>query len=499
MTLPTNLILEKNKLSTPSAWPVFLDITLTDDAATELHIVRNTEDLAKRLDDYSKNGCVAHWKLNDKAATTVVADASGNTHTGTLCGGNTTTDLSVAGKINNALQFDGAADYIQVPDHADFNLTDYTLAAWVKIPVSSGDGRVISQQPESGDYWCLNVGDNGVVHHYDYLDGAALDSIGAVNDNGWHFIVAVRNTSGDRAIYIDGALDIDKPSVVATQHNIAADIFIGARSGTSIFFQGCIDNVMVFDRALSAAEIAYLYKSGNGTETIPILYQKFNFTIDPQKQTSTGEITEVALTVNDIRKVIGAYLRDLEGAVGSIVKLTVANSDLLHEDFAELEVTWQVMSTHTEDYAVVFSLGRPHVLQQRFPLHRFMALQCRWRFEQCECAYTGKTVAGVTLSGTNPVSIGVTGHGWATGDYIRLADIAGISPSLDGSYEITVADANNFSLDDTDSSDYSGAYTSGGTAGFALCNRTLAECRQRGNGLRFGGFAGMRSGTVKVA
>jgi phage-related protein len=358
--------------------------------------------------------------------------------------------------------------------------------------------------------WLLLIKTDGTIQFTLYSGNNTANFLrrittGAFNDSNWHCVAATwdgqANTDG-LLLYVDDDLVSSTPSTGGTFVSImdtTAPVVIGGLSNGTQLFTGVIDNVMIFNRVLSSTEIAYLYKSGNGTETIPVLYQKFNFTIDPQKQTSTGEITEVMVTVKDIRKVIGAYLRDLDGAVSSIVKLTVANSDLLHEDFAELEVTWQVMSTHTEDYAVVFSLGRPHVLQQRFPLHRFMALHCRWRFEQCECAYTGKTVAGVILSGTDPVSIGVTGHGWATGDYIRLADIAGISPSLDGSYEITVADGNNFSLDDSDSSDYTGAYTSGGTAGFALCNRTLAECRQRGNGPRFGGFAGMRSGTVRVA
>ena len=73
-----------------------------------------------------------------------------------------------------------------------------------------------------------------------------------------------------------------------------------------------------------------------------------------------------------------------------------------------------------------------------------------------------KNVAGITLTGTDPVSIESTSHGFATGDTVTFADIVGTTELNGNSYTITKTDANNYTLDDTDSSEYT-AYVSGGT------------------------------------
>jgi hypothetical protein len=103
------------------------------------------------------------------------------------------------------------------------------------------------------------------------------------------------------------------------------------------------------------------------------------------------------------------------------------------------------------------------------------------------------------LSGSNPVQITATTHGFSTGDSIRIADVGGITPSLDGTYDITYVDANNFTLDGTDSSDYTGPYTSGGTAGYSDCSRTLTACRDRENSVRFCGAPGLQKGGIRIA
>jgi len=81
-----------------------------------------------------------------------------------------------------------------------------------------------------------------------------------------------------------------------------------------------------------------------------------------------------------------------------------------------------------------------------------------------------KAIEGVTLSGTDPISINITGHGFITGETARLISMVGISPSLDGEYGVTKVDVDNFTLNGTDSSDYSGSFTSG-----TACFATLAE------------------------
>ena len=223
-------------------------------------------------------------------------------------------------------------------------------------------------------------------------------------------------------------------------------------------------------------------------------YTALAFEIDPAIQSSTGEIPTVSLRVSNVTQVLMPYMQSLNGGVGSVVKITVVSSDDLAEDHSELEIEYEVLSAKASAQWVTWRLGAP-----RFPQDRYLDKHCRFRYETAECAYSRKTVADVTLSGSNPVSVEVTAHGFATGDSIRLAGIAGITPDMAASYTITKTDADNFTLDSTDSSDYSGAYTSGGTAGYADCSRTLAACRDRENEDRFGNCPGLKPGGLRVA
>lgn len=76
------------------------------------------------------------------------------------------------------------------------------------------------------------------------------------------------------------------------------------------------------------------------------------------------------------------------------------------------------------------------------------------------------TISAITLSGTDPVQITANHHGASTGDEQTLAGITELAgPDLNTAFGVTVINNNNFSLDGTNSSDYSGVYTSGGTTG----------------------------------
>jgi len=77
---------------------------------------------------------ISHYKLNDNQSNTNVIDSLG-VNNGTLIGGNNTEDISVVGKINSALEFDGIADYVDcgVAQNCGFATGDFSLAFWIKI------------------------------------------------------------------------------------------------------------------------------------------------------------------------------------------------------------------------------------------------------------------------------------------------------------------------------------------------------------------------------
>lgn len=497
ITLPDNLIAQKNKKNQADPWLVTLDVTLPD-RTTKFHYVNNTEDLVLSA-GYDAAGCVGYWKLNDDEADTVVVDSSPNGNNGVLGGGDNTADITVAGKIGTALNFDGAADFVQIPDSAALSPTsEVTVSCWID---SNTPGET------TGIVW---------KHNYSYIliqtedeirfviwDSTETPSSAGFNEAdllaGFNHIVGTFK-DGVSKIYLNGVLKDTGSTINPDIRDLAGDLLIGRRGIPlgEYFFDGKIDNVMIFNRALSQAEIAFLYNDGDGIETVPVTYTAINFEIDPIKKTSDKHSPTTKLRVSNINRFLVPYLRSQDITDGTTIDVKAITTAYKGENYTELTLEFDVLACEVDANWVTFTLGGPALLTAPCPDYKYIAQHCRWRFEEIECDYSRKTVADVTLNATDPVSIEVTAHGFATGDSIRLAGIAGITPDMAGNYTITRTDADNFTLNDTDSSDYSDSYTSGGTAGYATCPRTLSDCRDRENEDRFGAFAGIRSGTIQV-
>lgn len=226
--------------------------------------------------------CVAHYKMNDDAASTVVIDSQGHSN-GTAQ--QNTEDLTTTGKVNDALTFNGTSDYINT--NSDFKSvfqSDFSISAWIKPTdgqpsVDKGIFGTFDSSPLSGvNLYISTVG--GEIKFY-YSVGSEYKTITASSllDDGqetWHFLVAiaeqVTSTTVKLSIYFDGDLaKTDTFTCDMGDFSGLETLFIGQMNfnGNPIaeeYFEGDIDNVMVFDRVLSQSEIDFLYSNGNGTE-----------------------------------------------------------------------------------------------------------------------------------------------------------------------------------------------------------------------------------------
>ena len=114
----------------------------------------------------------------------------------------------------------------------------------------------------------FNVRDT-VAAGADEISGGTFDSTGTVTNNNWHFITTVWDTTNDAAyIYIDGTLDASATGLTligaVTDTNTAT---IGANRDSAVpngsdFFPGLIDEVRLYNLALTAAEIQEIYLAG---------------------------------------------------------------------------------------------------------------------------------------------------------------------------------------------------------------------------------------------
>ncbi len=202
-----------------------------------------------------QGGLVAHWKF-DEMRGEIAKDSSGNGNVGRLVGN----PVWAKGKTGGALSFDGDGDYVAVGNESNFDITEQiTVAAWIKVNkfdrawqtiVGKGDNtwRLARYKEENG--LKLNCDDeSGYV-------GVAGDM--TVNDGGWHHVAGVYDGK-KMYLYVDGKLDasVEHTGKIRTDDY---DVYIG--ENTEVLgheWDGLIDDVRIYDRALSADEIVQLY------------------------------------------------------------------------------------------------------------------------------------------------------------------------------------------------------------------------------------------------
>jgi len=206
------------------------------------------------------------------------------------------------------------------------------------------------------------------------------------------------------------------------------------------------------------------------------VYTAFPFEITPSKQDNRGEIPTVTLTVSNVSQLLEPYLDEQDGGVGASVVITVLNAARLDEDYAELEMTFDVLACYM-----------------------YLAQHCGFVYEGAECGYVGKDISGITRAANAKISC--TDHPFSVDDTVKITDVEGMTEINNQIGTVVDADpdedGNAFTVD-IDSTGYS-TYTAAGKAGFATCGKTLGDCDRRENATRFGGFPGIRSGSVRLA
>lgn len=209
-------------------------------------------------------GLVGYWTFDQNTiAGTTADDRSGNGNNGTLMNGPTLT----MGTIGQALNFDGVDDWVQVADPAsevlDFGTGSFTYALWVYV--QSNVGRFDMPLEKGGqcagctgydmelgsDSWAVNVSDGMTITTVEISPVPLLHQ--------WVHLVGVRNAAtGLILTYLNGTLQHTESAPSGSVSN-GQDLTFGSQNGTADFFHGIIDEVRIYNRALTAEEVEHLY------------------------------------------------------------------------------------------------------------------------------------------------------------------------------------------------------------------------------------------------
>jgi concanavalin A-like lectin/glucanase superfamily protein len=212
-------------------------------------------------------GIIAHWTF-DETSGDIAHDSAGN-FDGTLSGGARFVSRGISG---NALSLgQGSNSLVNTgTSFPGFTNGNFSVVAWVKTTTTENESFVLSKH-EAGTLngYLLMVNTSPTYGRPDkaYFYGSTLGggeaiSGATVNDGNWHQIVGVYTSGGRIEIYVDGGASGDAKASQPIQANSAPFLIGGInRSGMPKgSFTGLVDDVQVYDHALSSIEVQYLFE-----------------------------------------------------------------------------------------------------------------------------------------------------------------------------------------------------------------------------------------------
>lgn len=198
---------------------------------------------------------------------TSITDLSTNAYTGTLVNG--------VGFSNDALTFDGSNDYIDM--NTAIAATNFTVISWFKCSNDTTVPRmIVSKETTAGGPWNYRIWlYNGTVQADIASSPVALQGISTATncgDNAWHMAAFVRDTVADTlTLYVDNVLKATATETLVNPNLVpnAQEVWFGRSAFTaggvnptgSYPYVGSLGEQMIYDRAMTADEIAITYRA----------------------------------------------------------------------------------------------------------------------------------------------------------------------------------------------------------------------------------------------
>lgn len=229
------------------------------------------QDNPTKTTDSLKIGLIAYYPFNNSAA-----DSSGNGNNGTA--NNVTATANRNGKANSAYHFDGQSSYIVVKDNSKLRLSnnDVTLNAWVNLDSygnSFGYNILTKHYSGNDNGWAWGITGTGFTPTGIVTYGTGGTSASArgntiVSVDQWHMVTVVYRINLQKAyIYVDDVLDNITSAFPPANPTVDAMLYIGRDDpsvpSTGYFFRGSLDDIRIYNRALSLNDIHALYTSAN--------------------------------------------------------------------------------------------------------------------------------------------------------------------------------------------------------------------------------------------
>lgn len=236
-------------------------------AGTNTFVLRATDSLGAFSDQLTTlrviapvpapSGLISWWRGEGNAL-----DSAGTNH-GTASNG----VVYVEGKVGQGFGFDGINDFVWVPDAANLRPTSITLEAWARF--NGTQGPVLGRSWGAGIHnsyviWQLTGNINGTIGDTNQAADILTVPFAPVSGRWCHVAFTFDDVSNQQALYLDGALVASGQSFRSIGYDnhpvvIGGDIDNGT---VSFLLNGGVDEAAIYNRALTASEIAGIYNAG---------------------------------------------------------------------------------------------------------------------------------------------------------------------------------------------------------------------------------------------
>ena len=294
--------------------------------------------------DRGGTSLLAYYPLDEDSTGTVTDVANGND--GSTEGGPTTGVAGLHG--TDAMDFDGNDDAVDLGD-LDIGTEAVTIMAWYKTSQDSQDLNTLVNKDYTGSDivpYHLNIwqatGEN--VTGFGFYDTSWYTTDVNTNtaDGNWHLAVGTWDRSTLR-LYLDGTED-DNNSVGGTRREANTDAHIGLYGNDNAHFDGVIEDVRIYSRALSASEVSALYDAGTQGQ-LTTSTKSFGASVQPDLTNLTYSLNGGSITVDVIGSPGTASEEIVSQSLGGASSYTLSWTDS-HSDF---RVNPQLSITNFDD------------------------------------------------------------------------------------------------------------------------------------------------------
>lgn len=211
---------------------------------------------------------ISYYKLDENAANTTVNDAESiNDLTAST---NTSNLFNASGLINSAFDFTAASsEHAKISSNLGVSSYPFSFSCWFKNTSGTNQGLVEFADDTANRNYGMDIDVNKIRMLIRSTGSGTVNTAGTttVTDGNWHHAVMVFFDSDTFTLYLDG--ETGTPEIVedGTEVTLTTNSFAIARhndSTPSSYNDGLIDEVGVWDKALSTSETTQLYNSGNG-------------------------------------------------------------------------------------------------------------------------------------------------------------------------------------------------------------------------------------------